>query len=174
MKNLQRLKNSAQKGFTLIELMIVVAIIGILAAIALPAYQDYVVRAKVTEAQISASKLKIGITESFADDGIPGIRRYAAVVAAELAANRLRTEKITNVVVDAEGRISITLGGIPQLGTNNLLQFRPQIAGGTLTNLNSSGTIAWSCSAVNDTQGTLTILASNTNIDPRYLPDVCK
>ena len=62
MKNLQQMKKSAQKGFTLIELMIVVAIIGILAAVALPAYQTYADRAKFAEATLAATPLKSAIS----------------------------------------------------------------------------------------------------------------
>ena len=64
-----QIKRSIQKGFTLIELMIVVAIIGILAAVALPAYQDYTVRAKVTEVILAASGGKTGVAESYAANG---------------------------------------------------------------------------------------------------------
>ncbi len=67
-----------QQGFTLIELMIVIAIIGILASVALPAYQDYTVRAQVSEGAIAASAIKVGVTEMFADDGIAGIAAYSA------------------------------------------------------------------------------------------------
>jgi len=61
MKNLQQMKNSAQKGFTLIELMIVVAIIGILAAVALPAYQDYIAKSSFAETPVAATGIKRAI-----------------------------------------------------------------------------------------------------------------
>ena len=67
--NMNKMKTSAQQGFTLIELMIVVAIIGILAAIAIPAYQDYIARAQMSEAMTLASGVKIPVTESFSQDG---------------------------------------------------------------------------------------------------------
>ena len=150
-----------QQGFTLIELMIVVAIIGILAAIALPAYQDYTVRAKVSEGAISASSLKIGVTEMFADDGMAGVANYAAEVAADEA--NMLTDKITAVsVAGGTGVISITLAGIPQLNGADVLTFTPQIAGAAISDANSTGTIQWLCD-----QGGTTIL-------DKYLPATCR
>ena len=75
-----QIKRSIQQGFTLIELMIVVAIIGILAAVALPAYQDYTVRAKVTEVILAASGAKTGVAEHFATFGaLPAAGSFSAV-----------------------------------------------------------------------------------------------
>jgi len=74
-----------QQGFTLIELMIVVAIIGILAAIALPAYQDYTVRAKVSEGIIAASSAKATVSEAFQTDSMTGVASAATAWNANLA-----------------------------------------------------------------------------------------
>jgi len=150
-----------QKGFTLIELMIVVAIIGVLAAVALPAYQDYTVRAKISEGAIAASSLKIGVTDLFADNGVAGIANYSAEIIADIA--NLRTDLITDVAVDpATGIISVTLGGIPQLGAANVLAYVPEIGGNPISDVNSTGSITWSC----DT-------ASTTILD-KFLPANCR
>src|SRR5688572_6240029 len=69
--NRRSIARNVQKGFTLIELMIVVAIIGILAAVALPAYQDYTIRAKVTEGLTLASAYKTAVSDTFASGGPP-------------------------------------------------------------------------------------------------------
>ncbi|MFD3299753.1 pilin [Aquipseudomonas alcaligenes] len=149
-----------QKGFTLIELMIVVAIIGILASIALPAYQDYTVRAKVSEGSVAASSLKIGVTDMFADSGMAGVSAYSTEIGGAEQANLL-TEKITAVAVNpGTGAITLTMGGIPQLAAANTLVFTPTINNNPISNANSAGTIEWKCDA-------------STILD-KYLPAVCR
>jgi len=161
-----------QKGFTLIELMIVVAIIGILAAVALPAYQDYTVRAKVSEGAIAASALKIGVTEMFADDGLAGIAAYGVTIAAAVVSKEILTDKITNVVVAADGEICITMAGITQLTptTADNLCYIPAINSLALSNTNSTGSIVWNCSAGSANGG----LTSNTTVDGAFLPANCR
>lgn len=151
-----------QKGFTLIELMIVVAIIGILAAVALPAYQDYTVRAKVSEGMIAASSLKIGVTDVFADTGMSGITAYATTIDAAVTAGEITTPLITDVNIGTAGQISIVLGGIPQLGSTNVITYVPQIGGVAISNANSTGSISWLCNT------------SATTIPDNFLPANCR
>jgi type IV pilus assembly protein PilA len=152
-----------QSGFTLIELMIVVAIIGILAAIALPAYQDYTVRAKVSEGAIAASAIKVGVTEMFASGGEAGITAYAAEIVTGQA--NILTDKISGVAVGATtGVITVSMLGISQLvaGTEDLV-FAPFIANAAISDANSTGSVVWRCTT---TEG--------TTIPAQFLPAECR
>jgi len=94
-----------QKGFTLIELMIVVAIIGILAAIAIPAYQDYTIRAQVSEGMTLAAAAKAAVAESFLNDGeAPADREEAGMsdTATDTSGNYVTEIEVTNGVITIE------------------------------------------------------------------------
>src|SRR5690554_5293071 len=102
------MKAQMQKGFTLIELMIVVAIIGILAAIALPAYQDYTARSHVAEAMSLAGGLKVQVADVYAQTGtLSGIDSSTNEIPAETA---VKGKYVTQTAVD-DGVITATMGG---------------------------------------------------------------
>ena len=154
-----------QSGFTLIELMIVVAIIGILAAVALPAYQDYTVRAKVSEGAIAASAIKVGVTEMFANSGMAGVAAYGAEVAADQA--NLVTDKISAITVaGGTGLITVTMGNIAQLAAvGQNLAFAPYVGGVALID-GAAGSVVWRCSPAQT--------GNATTIPPQYLPAECR
>ena len=130
---------AAQKGFTLIELMIVVAIIGILAAVALPAYQDYTVRAKVTEGLTLASSAKLAVAENASngknfDSGWVAPTATAAVSSLAItAANGQITITYTAAAGGGDIVMTPTAGGAALAGT------------ASASTVPTAGSVAWSC-----------------------------
>ena len=117
-----------QQGFTLIELMIVVAIIGILAAVALPAYQDYTIKAKVSEVVLAASQCRTSVSEVYqtANAGTaPGANGWGCETA-------VGTKYVASVATDANGVITVTASADAGLGAaaNGTITLTPQTAAG--------------------------------------------
>ena len=132
-----------QKGFTLIELMIVVAIIGILAAIAVPAYQDYTIRSRVSEGASLAGATKTAIDVSFSETGVlTGMPTTPASLGLAQPAS-YQGKYVTSVTVGASGLITVLLKGITDLGTASGTNFSysPISRGGNLEWMINAGTL---------------------------------
>lgn len=133
-------------GFTLIELMIVVAIIGILAAVAIPAYQDYTIRAKVTEGLSLAGAGKTAVSEYFSTNGVLPDNNTSAGLAQpdSIAGNNVDKVEVSN------GAIVVTFSG-PIAIKASTLQLTPQTSGGK---------VVWDC--------------KNGNLEGKYRPSSCR
>jgi type IV pilus assembly protein PilA len=167
--NRRSIARNVQKGFTLIELMIVVAIIGILAAVALPAYQDYTVRAKVTEGLSLAASAKTAIAENAAN-GAPFSSGWTAPAA---------TKNVDSVAIAADtGAITITYASAISGGGKTLI-LSPVDGGPTASALSgtssassipSNGSISWNCKSAGSTFGTGTA----GTLEAKYVPAECR
>lgn len=178
---------NSHQGFTLLELMIVVTIIGVLVAIAVPAFQDYTVRAKVSEvlAELAASKTMIG--ESYLTDGMTGVANAAELLSSDEYA--VTTKYIGSRTVNADtGVITITLAGVvdqgnPEIGfprdvSGRQLNLVPYSAGAALSDAAGGQAVDWVCvgadGATATKRGFEDAPLPENPLPSKYLPSECK
>ncbi|HEZ7114910.1 TPA: pilin [Neisseria meningitidis] len=162
--------NTLQKGFTLIELMIVIAIVGILAAVALPAYQDYTARAQVSEAILLAEGQKSAVTEYYLNHGKwPGNNTSAGVASAsDIKGKYVQSVEVKNGVVTAE---------MKSTGVNNEIKGKKL----SLWAKRQDGSVKWFCGQpvarndkATDDGVTADAAANGKKIDTKHLPSTCR
>ena len=154
------------RGFTLIELMIVVSIIGILASIAIPAYQDYTIRAQVAESMTLTSELKISINDYYRSRGrFPAGNEAAGVPEPQ----QLIGNYITRVEVQG-GALHVQFGNyVNSLVDGQTLSIRPLVVAGS-----PASPISWTCGHREAPAGMEAVGDNRTTIDAKYMPGMCR
>lgn len=154
-----------QRGFSLIELMIVVSIIGILSSMAIPAYQDFIIRSQVSEGLVVMTGIKNAVTETWAQTGNMPADRAAASLPA--AANSTQSKYVSGVDVGAGGIITITYGNSANTEIDaQTIQLTPYIQ--------PDRTVIWRCGNADMPSGAVSGAYAAGTIPARYMPMICR